>query len=172
MDALKLYYTEIDMSRLTDLAIKKLAMRKIAAAPKAPAKAEMAEMVPEEYVDQRFDAYVHNDSLPKDLKHLFGAITPFARGSVSGLEDRRIDQARNYAKRFNFGLPGSDAYNNAIKYLIDRGETNWYNFNNPKNPRKNPAIPEGIKGTDKEAMLDSIGNTMAYNQPESNTYYG
>ena len=157
------------MSRLTDLAIKKLAMRKIAAAPKAPAHLEQ---VPNEYVNQRVDAYVLNDSFPKATEAHVGIITPFARGSVSGLENRRIDQARNYAKHFNLGLPGSDAYNNAIKYLIDRGETNWYNFNNPKNPRKNPAMPEGIKGTDKEAMLDSIGNTMAYNQPKANTYYG
>ena len=71
----------------------------------------------------------------------------------------RPKRARGWAKDYFNLTPGSDEYNEAVKYLINRGETNMYNFDNPSNPKPNPQVPKILK--DKEHSLKNIGNIMA-----------
>jgi hypothetical protein len=59
---------------------------------------------------------------------------------VSKLPKMREKQAHDQAEQLGLKV-GSNAYNLMVKYLIEQGETNWYNFNHPKNPKPNIEVP-------------------------------
>jgi hypothetical protein len=73
----------------------------------------------------------------------------------------RPEVARHIAWNLMGLAPGSDEYNQAMKYFIDRGKTNMYNYLRPSNPRPNPAVPEILK--DREDEVKSLGNTIGSN---------
>lgn len=133
-------------------------------------KAAADELVSPLYKTERTTAWYRQ---PKNDR-LFAGLTPGGKGSapfwglynekVKSLPILRAIQATNQAAGFT--TPGSDAYNMLRKYLIEHGETNWHNFNNPKNPRPNPKVPE-IKD-DAGKLIDpnrikAAGRTMVDN---------
>ena len=108
--------------------------------------------VPFKYAAERISAY--DSQQPND--RIFKHHTPGAR-YINVLDDYKIfdtlndndstalpklreSQARFQAERLGT-IPGSDEFNTLVKYLIEQGETNWYNFNNPKAPKPNVKVP-------------------------------
>ena len=154
---------------LTELIISKMMEKR--------ASTNTEKYVPAEYEIERRNAYklqpyqqrVYDFLTPGGTKHL--AFWNLNNKRIANLPILRNEQAQNQATSFT--VPGSDAYNLLRKYLIEHGEANWHNFNNPKNPKPNPVVPQ-IKGKDGKPIdpehIKAAGRTMVDNS--SNNRFG
>jgi hypothetical protein len=153
---------------LTELIISKMMGKKAAAS---------AENIPSEYAferkiawrEQPFDQRMPAHWTPGGAQ--YGEFRDLSARTTKSLSRLRNEQAQDQAKYF--AVPGSNVYNLIRKYLIEQGETNWHNFNNPKNPKPNPAVPrikgKGGKPIDPE-HIKAAGRTMVDNS--SNNRFG
>jgi hypothetical protein len=106
--------------------------------------------IPRDYRGEKASAYYSQNPYDRIIEiltpggdEIYGDMIPFAR--LPSMYQRelpklRVEQAREQAHTLGL-LPGTNAYNQMVKYLIEQGETNWHNFNNPKNPKPNIKVP-------------------------------
>jgi hypothetical protein len=115
-------------------------------------EANEGQLVPFAYSKQRRNAYLNQGEVDRiSVYDTPGAayseplkeVIPFFdldNHRVSTLPKLREQQAHYQAQQLGLRV-GTNAYNQMVKYLIEQGETNWYNFNNPKNPKLNIKVP-------------------------------
>lgn len=154
--------------------ILKRAMQKLANDQNKKVANDQYKKVPWEYAVERINAYDRQAPLDRILNYQtpgaiynpnisrFGEFQDLDNKYITELPILRERQARKQASRLGT-VPGSDEYNALVKYLIEQGETNWHNFNNPKDPKpsvKAPTIKDESGEDIAPKRIQDAGRTM------------
>ena len=131
-------------------------LRKIAAEPEVKESQPKVPFDYERYWSERADAGIAeykrrrdqkdtNTPIISDLLHPTNLHYAYMLRTPSAYARIRPSVASHLARTFMGLTPGSDKYNQAVKYFMNRGDTTMYNYLNPSNPKPNPTVPEILK---------------------------
>ena len=117
---------------------------------------------PQQYAKERILAFTKN-KLDKEDPIGISIFPPiFKSTTASDIPALRKSQATTAAGKV--ATPGTDVYNLLRKALIESGQTNWYNFNNPKTPKKMPVLNPSIKDDKIRKFFERMAPAMVQNK--------
>ena len=124
-------------------------------------KASDQDFVPEAYKQGRRVAYYKNNLDDANTYSMPIYPSTIRSTEIKQLPEHRQAQASNAAAVV--ATPGTDNYYQLLKSLIEAGQTNWYNFNNPKTPKKMPKLDPSIKDKKIIEFFDRMAPAMVQN---------